>query len=168
MTGNLTSQAAVMELNHVPNDIINNINPISLIVRFAPRHDTFGHSLLESVAYQKSLLFSLAQIFIPIFDLFIYPFFRKHGIRFTPIRRITAGFACAALAMIWATITQLYIYRKSPCGYSANTCATEDGIVSALRLGDNERSSLLTVPDRFIFRPSLPPSTSGRRSVPTL
>jgi dipeptide/tripeptide permease len=35
MTGNLTSQAAVMELNHVPNDIINNINPISLIVRFA-------------------------------------------------------------------------------------------------------------------------------------
>jgi len=33
MTGNLTSQAAVMELNHVPNDIINNINPISLIVR---------------------------------------------------------------------------------------------------------------------------------------
>ncbi|KAG7531982.1 hypothetical protein FFLO_03989 [Filobasidium floriforme] len=98
MTGNLTSQAAVMELNHVPNDIINNINPISLI------------------------------IFIPIFDLFIYPFFRKHGIRFTPIRRITAGFACAALAMIWATITQLYIYRMSPCGYSANTCATEDGI----------------------------------------
>jgi POT family proton-dependent oligopeptide transporter len=35
MTGNLTSQAAVMELNHVPNDIINNINPISLIVRLA-------------------------------------------------------------------------------------------------------------------------------------
>jgi dipeptide/tripeptide permease len=32
MTGNLTSQAAVMELNGVPNDIINNINPISLIV----------------------------------------------------------------------------------------------------------------------------------------
>jgi hypothetical protein len=32
MTGNLTSQAATMELNGVPNDIINNINPISLIV----------------------------------------------------------------------------------------------------------------------------------------
>jgi POT family proton-dependent oligopeptide transporter len=97
MTGNLTSQAATMELNGVPNDIINNINPISLI------------------------------IFIPIFDLVFYPFLRKRGIRFTPIKRITAGFFCATLAMIWATITQLYIYRKSPCGYSANTCVDAAG-----------------------------------------
>jgi POT family proton-dependent oligopeptide transporter len=101
MTGNLTSQAATMQLNGVPNDIINNINPISLI------------------------------IFIPIFDLVVYPFLRKHNIRFTPIRRITAGFFCATLAMIWATITQLYIYRMSPCGYSANTCVDADGYTLA-------------------------------------
>ncbi|KAJ9120010.1 hypothetical protein QFC22_002907 [Naganishia vaughanmartiniae] len=97
MTGNLTSQAATMELNGVPNDIINNINPISLI------------------------------IFIPIFDLVFYPFLRNRGIRFTPIKRITAGFFCATLAMVWATVTQLYIYRKSPCGYSANTCVDAAG-----------------------------------------
>jgi POT family proton-dependent oligopeptide transporter len=97
MTGNLTSQAAVMELNNVPNDIINNINPISLI------------------------------IFIPIFDLIVYPFLRRRNIRFTPIKRITAGFFFATLAMVWATITQLYIYRMSPCGYSANTCVDDAG-----------------------------------------
>ncbi|KAJ9096229.1 hypothetical protein QFC20_006473 [Naganishia adeliensis] len=95
MTGNLTSQAATMQLNGVPNDIINNINPISLI------------------------------IFIPIFDLLLYPALRRYNIRFTPIRRITAGFFCATLAMIWATITQLYIYRMSPCGYYANTCEAD-------------------------------------------
>ncbi|GHJ89990.1 hypothetical protein NliqN6_6392 [Naganishia liquefaciens] len=97
MTGNLTSQAATMELNGVPNDIINNINPISLI------------------------------IFIPIFDLGLYPYLRRKGIRFSPLKRITAGFFCATLAMIWATVTQLYIYRMSPCGYYANTCTDADG-----------------------------------------
>ncbi|KAI5449286.1 hypothetical protein NCC49_005148 [Naganishia albida] len=93
MTGNLTSQAATMELNGVPNDIINNINPISLV------------------------------IFIPIFDLVIYPFLRRKNIRFTPLRRITAGFFCATLAMIWACVTQVYIYRMSPCGDEANNCS---------------------------------------------
>ncbi|KAJ9098571.1 hypothetical protein QFC20_005913 [Naganishia adeliensis] len=93
MTGNLTSQAATMELNGVPNDIINNINPISLI------------------------------IFIPIFDLVLYPYLRRRNIRFTPLKRVTAGFFCATLAMVWACITQLYIYRMSPCGYEANNCS---------------------------------------------
>jgi hypothetical protein len=32
MTENLTSQAAVMQLNGVPNDIIQNLNPISIII----------------------------------------------------------------------------------------------------------------------------------------
>ena len=34
---------------------------------------------------------------------------------------------------IRATITQLYIYRMSPCGNNANTCVNPDGTVS-LRL----------------------------------
>jgi POT family proton-dependent oligopeptide transporter len=138
MTGNLTSQAAVMVLNRVPNDIINNINPISLI------------------------------IFIPIFDLFIYPFLRKRGIRFTPVRRITAGFACAALAMIWATITQLYIYRMSPCGYEANTCVDADGNVSCppgnYATGVHPTDFVLV----GIHRPVLLLSTFGPKSVLTL
>lgn len=81
-----------MTLNGVPNDLIQNINPIFLVV------------------------------FIPIFDQVLYPFLRSRKIRLTPIRKIVCGYACACFAMIWATIVQLYIYRKSPCGNQANNC----------------------------------------------
>lgn len=89
---NLTSQAATMELNGVPNDIVTNLNPLSLI------------------------------IMIPIFDRLIYPGLRKAGINFTPLKRIFMGFVMGLLAMICACITQLYIYRTSPCGDQANSC----------------------------------------------
>merc|ERR1711939_558222 len=85
MTGNLTSQAAVMELNGVPNDIIQNLNPISIV------------------------------IFIPLMDFFIYPALRK-----APIKRIALGFGLASLAMVAACVTQVYIYRLSPCGTHAS------------------------------------------------
>ncbi|OAG34492.1 hypothetical protein AYO21_11358 [Fonsecaea monophora] len=90
MTGNLTSQAAVMELNGVPNDIIQNLNPISII------------------------------IFIPLMDFIVYPALRKARINFTPIKRIAFGFALASLAMVSACVIQVYIYRMSPCGHHAS------------------------------------------------
>ncbi|KAJ6140688.1 hypothetical protein N7497_011581 [Penicillium chrysogenum] len=92
MLNNLTSQAATMKLGGVPNDIINNLNPISLIV------------------------------FIPIFDHIIYPGIRKMGFHFTPLKRITAGFIMAALSMVVAAVTQHYIYKLGPCGSNANHC----------------------------------------------
>lgn len=95
MMNNLTSQAATMELNGVPNDIITNFNPLALI------------------------------IFIPIFDRIVYPTIRKLNIRITPLRRITAGFCMAGCSMITACIIQLYIYRKGPCGDRANYCLDE-------------------------------------------
>ena len=78
---NLTSQAATMVTNGVPNDVINNLDPLTLI------------------------------IFIPICDLFIYPGLRKIGINFSPIKRITAGFFTGAIAMVWAAVVQHYIYK---------------------------------------------------------
>ncbi|KAK5230443.1 hypothetical protein LTR47_007585 [Exophiala xenobiotica] len=90
MTGNLTSQAAVMELNGVPNDIIQNLNPISIV------------------------------IFIPLMDFFIYPALRKAKINFTPIKRIALGFGLASLAMVASCVIQVYIYRLSPCGTHAS------------------------------------------------
>ncbi|KAL4953051.1 POT family-domain-containing protein [Aspergillus filifer] len=92
MLNNLTSQAATMELNGVPNDIINNFNPLALI------------------------------IFIPIFDRLLYPGLRRIGIHFTPLKRITAGFFVAGAGMIVATVTQHYIYKLGQCGKHANEC----------------------------------------------
>ncbi|VDC06867.1 unnamed protein product [Peniophora sp. CBMAI 1063] len=89
ITNNLTSQAATMTTNGVPNDVINNLDPFALL------------------------------IFIPIHDLFLYPGLRRIGIRVTPLRKITAGFFTGALSMLAAAVLQHYIYKTSPCGYHA-------------------------------------------------
>ncbi|GAW13301.1 hypothetical protein ANO14919_026820 [Xylariales sp. No.14919] len=85
LNSNLTSQAASMLLQGVPNDVVNNLDPIALL------------------------------IFIPICDKVLYPFLRKLGYNFTPIKKITAGFALGTLAMVVGAVIQHYIYWKSPC-----------------------------------------------------
>ncbi|KAH5717022.1 hypothetical protein HBI20_130610 [Parastagonospora nodorum] len=92
MTSNLVSQASTMELNGVPNDIIHNLNPITLL------------------------------IMIPIFDKFIYPAIARAGLNFTPLKKISAGFVFAMFSMIAAAVIQHSIYQKSPCGKYPGTC----------------------------------------------
>ena len=92
MTSNLVSQAGTMELNGLPNDLIQNLNPIALL------------------------------IFIPIFDKLLYPQLARMGINFTPLKKIQAGFICAMLSMIVAAVVQHFIYTKSPCGEFASKC----------------------------------------------
>ncbi|KAF2672812.1 peptide transporter PTR2-A [Microthyrium microscopicum] len=92
INNNLTAQAAQMELHGVPNDVISNLDPFALI------------------------------ILIPVCDVLIYPFLRKIGINFSPIKRMFAGFMVGAMAMIWACVLQAYIYKKSPCGDFASDC----------------------------------------------
>jgi len=94
INNNLTSQAATMELHGVPNDVVNNLDPFALI------------------------------ILIPIFDMLLYPFLRKIGINFSPLKRIAAGFFVGSMAMIWACVIQAYIYKKSACGNQAASCDT--------------------------------------------
>jgi POT family proton-dependent oligopeptide transporter len=98
MTGNLTTQAGTMQLHGVPNDVIQNLNPISIV------------------------------IMIPIIDHALYPGLRKLGIAFTPIKRMTTGFAFSAISMVASAVMQYYIYKKSPCGWHANgTTLDADG-----------------------------------------
>lgn len=92
MSSNLVSQASTMKLNGVPNDVVHNLNPITLL------------------------------IFIPIFDKLVYPTIARMGLNFTPLKKIQAGFVCAMLSMIVAAVIQHTIYQKSPCGKAASTC----------------------------------------------
>ncbi|KAL9583340.1 MAG: hypothetical protein Q9212_002772 [Teloschistes hypoglaucus] len=91
MINNMISQAATMELHGAPNDLINNIDPIALV------------------------------IFIPICDIFLYPFLERSGIRFTPLKRITWGFGLSSASMIAACVTQYYIYKLGGCGTHPST-----------------------------------------------
>ncbi|KAL0563665.1 hypothetical protein V5O48_018401, partial [Marasmius crinis-equi] len=115
LNNNLTSQAATMSTHGFPNDVLSNLDPFALL------------------------------IFIPICDLLIYPFLRRVGLSWTPLKRITAGFGAGAAAMIWAAVVQHYIYKTSPCGYSAATCADSEGnvLVSPLNVWIQSGSYIL-------------------------
>ncbi|CEH16071.1 H /oligopeptide symporter [Ceraceosorus bombacis] len=97
ISSNLISQAYNMKKNGVPNEVISNLDPISII------------------------------ILVPLFDLVIYPFMRKLKINFSPIKRIVAGFACGAASMVAAAVIQHYIYQRSPCGDYATECDNVEG-----------------------------------------
>ncbi|KAF2477721.1 peptide transporter-like protein PTR2 [Lindgomyces ingoldianus] len=93
MMNNFVSQAGQMELHGIPNDILQNIDPLTII------------------------------ILIPLLDRLIYPFLRSTlHLAFAPITRITLGFFIASLAMVYAAILQSRIYSAPPCFDSPSHC----------------------------------------------
>ncbi|ORZ25192.1 POT family-domain-containing protein [Absidia repens] len=84
MTNNLVSMTATMQTGDVPNDILQNINPLTLIIA------------------------------IPIFDSIIYPAFQRMRMPLRPIMRMTLGFIFASGAMAYCAGIQSYIYRQPP------------------------------------------------------
>lgn len=53
-------------------------------------------------------------------DFVVYPALRKWKINFSPIKKITAGFALSSMAMVSAAVIQAYIYKMSSCGSDIN------------------------------------------------
>ncbi|PLB37576.1 peptide MFS transporter [Aspergillus candidus] len=84
-SNNFVTQAGQMEGHGVPNDLMQNFDPISILV------------------------------FIPILEMGVYPLLRRMRINFRPITRISLGFVVASLAMMYAAIVQHLIYSAGPC-----------------------------------------------------
>lgn len=80
-----------MTTKGVPNDLIGNFNSLTII------------------------------IFIPILSYVIYPTLQHFGIMPGRITRITFGFTLAWISSIAGAITQVYVYRTSPCGWKATS-----------------------------------------------
>ena len=74
-----------MEGHGIPNDLMQNFDPIAII------------------------------LLIPILDRYIYPLLQRLHIPFLPMSRITLGFFVAALAMVYAAVVQHFIYITGPC-----------------------------------------------------
>ncbi|CAG8154317.1 unnamed protein product [Penicillium salamii] len=89
-----TNQGASMITDGVPNDVLSNFNPLTIMV------------------------------VIPILSFVIYPTLRRYRINFGPISRITFGFFLAILAGLAGALVQWRIYSLSPCGNLASTCDT--------------------------------------------
>jgi POT family proton-dependent oligopeptide transporter len=115
LNNNLISQAATMVTNGLPNDVLSNLDPLALI------------------------------IFIPIFDIIVYPFLRRIRINFSPLKRVLAGFVSGSMSMIWAAVVQHYVYKTSPCHYQASTCQDSQGnpIVAPLNVWIQSGSYIL-------------------------
>jgi len=116
MDSNLTNMCATMKLGGVPNDILSNLDPIAII------------------------------IIVPIMDTFVYPFLRKHNVRFTPIKKITAGFIIGSFAMVWAAVLQHYVYVPPFSAISANTNSSQIQDLWLLR----DSGPRLQVPDHSL------------------
>ncbi|KAF4628926.1 hypothetical protein G7Y89_g9224 [Cudoniella acicularis] len=100
MLNNFISQAGSMELHGIPNDVLGNIDALTII------------------------------IFIPILNTSLYPVLQRGGIPFRPIARITVGFIFAALAMLYAAGVQHLIYISPPCYNAPLNCeASNNGSI---------------------------------------
>lgn len=84
---------AGMDTNGLPNDLLDNLNPVSIV------------------------------IMVPFMNHVVYPFLRRRGIKWGPISRMTFGFALGTVGSIGYSILQYYVYKTSPCGWNATTCA---------------------------------------------
>ncbi|RDW69243.1 hypothetical protein BP6252_08263 [Coleophoma cylindrospora] len=90
--------SASLTSNGVPNDVLDNLNPLAIIV------------------------------LIPIMNHGVYPLLRKLGIRFGPIARMTTGFLIASIGASSYAIIQHFVYQTSPCGNHASTCDIGTGV----------------------------------------
>ncbi|KAJ6606181.1 PTR2-domain-containing protein [Mycena vulgaris] len=100
-----SNQGASLTTNGAPNDLLGNFNSLTII--FA----------------------------VPLLNFVIYPWLRKKGINFFPVRRIVVDADCSsklarvtAVAMVIGAILQWKIYTTSPCGYNASNCAIGTGV----------------------------------------
>ncbi|KAI1173345.1 POT family protein [Nemania sp. FL0916] len=87
-----SNQGAAMTSNGAPNDLLNNFNPLTIIV------------------------------VSPLMAEVVYPFLRRRGIKFGRIDRMTFGFILATISGVIGAIVQYRVYETSPCGYQASTC----------------------------------------------
>ena len=99
-SNNFVTQAGQMAGHGIPNDLMQNFDPIAIIV------------------------------FLPLVDQVLMPTLRKYKIPFPPINRIVAGFWVASLAMVYAAVIQYYIYQAGPCyGHPLCPAAEVDGVI---------------------------------------
>ncbi|KAL4789050.1 POT family-domain-containing protein [Aspergillus venezuelensis] len=92
--------STMLKTDGVPNDLISNFNPLSII------------------------------IFAPILNYGLYPLLRRFRIHYGPVARITTGLAMSSLAGVGYTVLNYYAYKLGPCGKygSSDTCVDENGV----------------------------------------
>jgi POT family proton-dependent oligopeptide transporter len=97
MYTNTISQAASMETHGIPNDLLPNINTITII------------------------------LLMPLFTYFLYPLLRHLSLPFRPLPRMAVGFFIEALGIGYTAGVQAWIYKSGPCYEYPRACAASKG-----------------------------------------
>ncbi|KAL9096062.1 MAG: hypothetical protein Q9165_001584 [Trypethelium subeluteriae] len=93
-----TNQGSTMSTNGAPNDLLNNFNPLTIIIT------------------------------IPLLSHVVYPTLHRYNIKFGRIARITFGFTLAWISGVIGAIVQWRVYKTNPCGYFPTGCEIGDGV----------------------------------------
>ncbi|OQO01878.1 hypothetical protein B0A48_12351 [Cryoendolithus antarcticus] len=105
-SSNFVTQAGQMNGHGMPNDFMQNFDPISIL------------------------------IFTPLLEAVIYPIMRRHGYELRPIKRITIGFVLAAMCLAYAAIVQHLVYSVGPCYKNPAYTAADPSVCPAGFDGD--------------------------------
>jgi hypothetical protein len=113
--------STMLKTDGVPNDLISNFNPLSIIA------------------------------FAPILNYGLYPLLRRWKIHYGPVARMTTGLFISSIGGIGYTVLNYYAYKLGPCGKwgSSDTCVDENGntrvapITIWVRLAPTTRSCYL-------------------------
>ncbi|KAK4196679.1 oligopeptide transporter [Triangularia verruculosa] len=105
MDSTLIAQAGTMQTNGLPNDIMYNLNPISVMV------------------------------FLPLFQSWIYPSLSKRKVNFSPEHRIGVGMFCATLAIAYTTGIQHLVYSTGPCFSHPLACLAGKNVPNDVSVG---------------------------------
>ncbi|KAL4780646.1 POT family-domain-containing protein [Aspergillus varians] len=92
--------STMLKTDGVPNDLISNFNPLSIIV------------------------------FAPILNYGLYPLLRRFHVHYGPVARMATGLFLSSLAGAGYSILNYYAYKLGPCGKygSSDSCVDENGI----------------------------------------
>ncbi|KUJ16756.1 oligopeptide transporter [Mollisia scopiformis] len=96
LSTNTVSQAANMQTHGIPNDVLPNVNSITVV------------------------------ILMPLITHILYPLLRRFRIKFPPITRMALGFAFEVPAMAFAAGVQGWIYDSPPCYSAPRKCAASN------------------------------------------
>ncbi|KAF7326458.1 putative peptide transporter ptr2 [Mycena sanguinolenta] len=133
LSNNLTSQAATLTTNGMPNDFLSNLDPLVLVLCI-PLCDFFVcHLHLSHLTPRLLTWFAAVPRSSEVENPIHLTQTHHNGIPcgqdppsfllFSVLIDIYAG----ATAMIWAAILQHRIYQTSPCGHAAATCTDSAG-----------------------------------------
>lgn len=107
LSSNLVTQASQMQLHGIPNDFMQCLEQITVMV------------------------------FLPVVDRIVTPLLAKRGIVLSPLRRIVIGFVFVGLGVSFAAIIQHLVYSAPPCYRYPLACPgaiAGDGVVRPNRI----------------------------------